>query len=71
MYQLETDDSTTKEDNSEEFVDVTQLSPVEKFINMFENCHSSAQIFSIIDENKDGMLSAVEIKEKINEILTQ
>ena len=46
-----------------------ELSPVEQFVRLFDECLTTGQIFNLIDEDASNLISLQEIKSKVTEIL--
>lgn len=47
----------------------SELTSVEMFVRMFDECETPGQIFNLIDQNRDRFVSLEEIKSKVTEIL--
>ena len=43
----------------------SELTCVEQFVRLFEDCDSPAQIFRLIDENSDQFVDIDEIRRKV------
>lgn len=47
----------------------SDLSSVERFVRMFDHCETPGQIFGLLDEDRDQVITLEEIRTKVTEIL--